>query len=38
VTPSIEEKRTMKRRHLLAALPLLATGVFGARIAKGAAP
>jgi len=26
----------MKRRHLLAALPLLATGVFGARIAKGA--
>jgi len=26
----------MKRRHLLAALPLLATGVLGARIAKGA--
>jgi polar amino acid transport system substrate-binding protein len=36
VTRSIEEKRKMKRRHLLAALPLLATGVFGARIAKGA--
>jgi polar amino acid transport system substrate-binding protein len=28
----------MKRRHLLAALPLLATGVFGARIATGASP
>ena len=26
----------MKRRHLLAALPLLVTGVFGARVAKGA--
>jgi polar amino acid transport system substrate-binding protein len=26
----------MKRRHLLAALPLLATGVFGARTAQGA--
>ena len=28
----------MRRRHLLAALPLLATGVFGARGAKGAPP
>ena len=28
----------MKRRHLLAALPLLATGMLGARIAKGAPP
>jgi ABC-type amino acid transport substrate-binding protein len=36
MTRSIEEQRKMKRRHLLAALPLLATGVFGARVAKGA--
>lgn len=28
----------MKRRHLLAALPWLATGVFGARSAKSATP
>jgi ABC-type amino acid transport substrate-binding protein len=35
----IEEKRKMKRRHVLAALPVLATGVFGAApIAKGAPP
>ncbi len=27
----------MNRRHLVTALPLLATGVFGARTAKGAA-
>jgi polar amino acid transport system substrate-binding protein len=34
----MEEKRMMKRRHLLAALPWLATGVFGARSAKSATP
>jgi ABC-type amino acid transport substrate-binding protein len=28
----------MNRRHLFAALPLLATGVFAARIAKAASP
>jgi hypothetical protein len=34
----IGERPTMNRRHLLAALPLLATGVFAARSAKGSPP